>query len=164
MELLTPDIGLVAWSTIAFLTVLFILKKFAWGPILSALGEREKSITDALESAENARKEMAALTQKNEEILQAAREERTNILREANQVKEQIVAEAKERAQTDAAKILADAKEDIEVQKNAVMAELKNAAAALSLEIAEKVLVKELSDKGAQEKFVNELADKASLN
>jgi F-type H+-transporting ATPase subunit b len=164
MELLTPDIGLVAWSTIAFLIVLLILKKFAWGPIVAALDEREQSIAGALESAEKARQEMAALTAKNEEILLQAKEERTGILKEANKVKEQIIAEAKEKAQADAAKILAAAKEDIEVQRKAVIAEMKNTAAALSLEIAEKVLAKELSDKGAQEKFVNELADKASLN
>lgn len=164
MELLTPDIGLVAWSTIAFLIVLFLLKKFAWGPILGALSEREKSIEDALSSAEKARAEMATLVARNEEIMQQAREERTSILKEANTVKEQIIADAKEKAQAEASKIVAAAKEDIEVQKKAAMADMKNAAAELSLSIAEKVLSRELSDKGAQEKFVNELADKASLN
>lgn len=164
MELLTPDIGLVAWSTIAFLTVLFLLKKFAWGPILGALSEREKSIEDALSSAEKARAEMATLVARNEEIMQQAREERTSILKEANQVKEQIIADAKEKAQAEASKIVAAAKEDIELQKKAAMADMKNAAAELSLTIAEKVLSRELSEKGAQEKFVNELADKASLN
>lgn len=164
MELLTPDIGLVAWSTIAFLIVLFLLKKFAWGPILGALSEREKSIEEALSSAEKARAEMATLVARNEEIMQQAREERTSILKEANIVKEQIIADAKEKAQAEASKIVAAAKEDIEVQKKAAMADMKNAAAELSLTIAEKVLSRELSDKGAQEKFVNELADKASLN
>lgn len=164
MELLTPDIGLVVWSTIAFLLAMFILKKFAWKPILETLETRENSIAEAINSAKKAREEMAQLTAKNEEVLKQAREERSLILKEANEVKEKIVAEAKEKAQSEAAKILEDTKEDIEVQKKAVMAELKNAAASLSLEIAEKVLTKELSDKGAQEKFVNELADKASLN
>lgn len=164
MELLTPDIGLLAWSTLAFLIVLFLLKKFAWKPILEALSERENSITEALTAAETARKEMAALVARNEEVLLQAREERTSILKEANQVKEQIIAEAKERAQAESSKIVASAKEDIEIMKKAAMADLKNASAELSLVIAEKVLSKELSDKGAQEKFVNELADKASLN
>lgn len=164
MELLTPDIGLVVWSTVAFLLVLFILKKYAWKPILETLETRENSITEALNSAKQARDEMAQLTAKNEEVLKQAREERSQILKEANEVKEKIVAEARVKAQMEAAKILEDTKEDIEIQKKAVLAELKNAAASLSLEIAEKVLVKELSEKGAQEKFVNELADKASLN
>ena len=164
MELLTPDIGLVAWSTIAFLLVLFILKKYAWKPILEALDTREQNITEAIESAKKAREEMAQLTAKNEEVLKQAREERSQILKEANEVKEKIIAEARDKAQSEAARILEDTKEDIQIQKKAVLAEMKNAAAALSLEIAEKVLVKELSDKGAQEKFVNELADKASLN
>ena len=164
MELLTPDIGLVAWSTIAFLLAMFILKKFAWKPIVETLENRENSISEALESAKKAKEEMAQLTAKNEEILKQAREERSQILKEANEVKEKIIAEARDKAQDEASKILEDAKADIDTQKKAVIAELKNAAAALSIEIAEKVLTKELSDKGAQEKFVNELADKASLN
>ena len=131
MELLTPDIGLVAWSSVAFLLLLFLLKKFAWKPILSSLEERNTSIEEALAQAEKARKEIADLSARNEEILKEAKEERNNILREANKVKEQIVAEAKEKAQADAAKIMLEAKEDIEVQKKAVMADMKNAAASL---------------------------------
>ncbi|MFT4969942.1 MAG: F-type H+-transporting ATPase subunit b [Chitinophagales bacterium] len=164
MELLTPDIGLLAWSTVAFLFLMFILKKFAWKPIISSLDERNSSITDALAQAENARKEIAALTSRNEEILKEAKEERNNILREANKVKEEIIAEAKTKAQEDAAKIMVTAKEDIEVQKLAVMADMKNAAAVLSVEIAEKVLTRELAAKGEQEKFISELASKANLN
>ncbi|MEZ4978095.1 MAG: F0F1 ATP synthase subunit B [Chitinophagales bacterium] len=164
MELLTPDIGLVAWSSVAFLLLLFLLKKFAWKPILSSLEERNTSIEDALAQAEKARKEIADLSARNEEILKEAKEERNNILREANKVKEQIVAEAKEKAQADAAKIMLEAKEDIEVQKKAVMADMKNAAASLAVEIAEKVLTRELNAKGEQESFINELASKATLN
>ncbi|MCB9257497.1 MAG: F0F1 ATP synthase subunit B [Chitinophagales bacterium] len=164
MELLTPDIGLVAWSSVAFLLLLFLLKKFAWKPILSSLEERNTSIEEALAQAEKARKEIADLSARNEEILKEAKEERNNILREANKVKEQIVAEAKEKAQADAAKIMLEAKEDIEVQKKAVMADMKNAAASLAVEIAEKVLTRELNAKGEQESFINELASKATLN
>lgn len=164
MELLTPDIGLLVWSTLAFLSLMFILKKFAWKPIVDSLDERNSSIADALAEAEKARKEIAELSSRNEEILKEAKEERNNILREANKVKEDIIAEAKTKAQEDAAKIMAAAKEDIEVQKLAVMADMKNAAANLSVEIAEKVLTRELSSKGEQEKYISELAAKANLN
>ena len=164
MELLTPDIGLLTWSTVSFLFLMFILKKFAWKPIISSLDERNSSISDALAQAENARKELAELSSRNEEILKEAKEERNNILREANKVKEEIIAEAKSKAQEDASKIMLTAKEDIEVQKLAVMADMKNAAAVLSLEIAEKVLSRELAAKGEQEKFISELASKANLN
>jgi F-type H+-transporting ATPase subunit b len=164
MELLTPDIGLVVWSTISFLFLLLILKRFAWKPIVSSLDERNTSIENALAQAENARKEIAELSARNEEILKEAKEERNNILRDANKVKEQIIAEARVEAQSNAAKIMADVKEDIEMQKLAVMADMKNAAAGLALEIAEKVLSRELSAKGDQEKFISELASKANLN
>jgi len=164
MELLTPDIGLVAWATISFLLLLIVLKKFAWKPIVETLDERNTSIENALAEAEAARKEMKELSARNEEILKEAKEERNNILKEANKVKEQIVADAKEKAQEDASKIMADAKEDIENQKLAVMADLKNASAGLALEIAEKVIAKQLSAKGEQEKFISELAAQANLN
>lgn len=164
MELLTPDIGLVAWSSVAFLLLMFLLKKFAWKPILTSLDERNTSIENALAQAEKARQEIADLSARNEEILKEAKEERNNILREANKVKEQIVAEAKEKAQADAARIMIEAREDIEVQKKAVMADMKNAAASLAVEIAEKVLTRELNAKGEQESFINELASKATLN
>lgn len=164
MELLTPDIGLVAWSTIAFLLLLFILKKFAWKPIVESIDERNNSIQDSLAQAEKAREEMQALSARNEEILKEAKEERNNILKEANKVKEEIIAEAKEKAQTEANRILVDAKEDIETQKLAVMADMKNAAASLAVEIAEKVIAKELDGKNKQESFISELAAKANLN
>lgn len=164
MELLTPDIGLVAWATLSFLILLIVLKKFAWKPIVETLEERNTSIETALAQAEAAREEMRALSSRNEEILKEAKEERNNILKEANKVKEQIVAEAKEKAQENAAKIMADAKDDIETQKLAVMADMKNAAAGLALEIAEKVIAKQLDAKGEQEKFISELASNANLN
>lgn len=164
MELLTPDIGLLVWSTISFVLLMVLLKKFAWKPIVSSLDERNNSIADALSQAEKARKEIAELSSRNEEILKEAKEERNNILREANKVKEEIIAEAKSKAQEDAAKIMTSAREDIEVQKLAVMADMKNAAANLSVEIAEKVLTRELTAKGEQEKFISELASKANLN
>ena len=164
MELLTPDIGLVAWATLSFLILLVVLKKFAWKPIVETLDERNTSIENALAQAEAAREEMKALSARNEEILKEAKEERNNILKEANKVKEQIVADAKDKAQENVTKIMADAKEDIETQKLAVMADMKNAAAGLALEIAEKVIAKQLDAKGEQEKFISELASSANLN
>lgn len=164
MELLIPDFGLVIWTSIAFLIVLFLLKKLAWTPIATAINDREKTIKDSLEEAKKAREEVAAMTANNESILAEAREERANILKEASTVKDTIIADAKNEAIAVANKQIEKAKEEIEAQKNAVMAELKNASAKLSLDIAEKVLVKELSDKSAQEKLVNDLISKASLN
>ena len=164
MELLIPDFGLVIWTTIAFLLVMFLLKKLAWTPITTALEGREKTISDSLEEAKKAREEVASMTANNEAILAEAREERASILKEANEVKDAIVAEAKNTASAEGAKMIEKAKVEIEAQKNAVMAELKDASAKLSLEIAEKVLTKELSDKSAQEKLVSDMISKASLN
>jgi F-type H+-transporting ATPase subunit b len=164
MELLIPDFGLVIWTAVAFLLLLALLKAFAWKPIVAALKDREHSISDSLAQAEKARKEVAEMTASNEAILIQAREERANIIKEANDAKNSIVAEAKNEATLAASKVLENAKIEIETQKNAVMEELKNASAKLALEIAEKVLVSELSDKSAQEKLVSDLISKASLN
>lgn len=164
MDLITPGIGLIFWMTIIFTLLVVLLAKYAWKPMLNAVNDRSNSIESALAEAEKAREEMRMLSARNEEILKEAKEERNNILRDANKVKEQIVAEAKEKAQADAAKIMADAKEDIEIQKLAVMADMKNAAANLAVEIAEKVIGKQLDAKGEQEKFISELAAKANLN
>lgn len=164
MELLIPDFGLVIWTSIAFLLVLFILKKFAWGPITTALNDREHTIKDSLAKAEEAKRAVAEMTANNEAILMEAREERAAIMKEANEAKITIIADAKAEAAVAAAKEVAKGKAEIEAQKNAVMAELKDASAKLSLEIAEKVLVSELSNKSAQEKLVSELLSKASLN
>tara|TARA_B110000495_G_C22974250_1_gene572083 strand:+ start:571 stop:1065 length:495 start_codon:yes stop_codon:yes gene_type:complete len=164
MELLIPDFGLVIWTAVAFLLLLVLLKAFAWKPIVTALKDREHTISDSLAQAERALKEVAEMTANNEAILRQAREERVSILKEANDVKDKIVAEAKSEAKTAAAKELEAAKVEIEAQKNAVMEELKNASAKLAVEIAEKVLVSELSDKSAQENLVSDLISKASLN
>ncbi len=164
MELLIPDFGLVIWTAVAFLLLLVLLKAFAWKPIVTALKDREHTISDSLAQAERALKEVAEMTANNEAILRQAREERVSILKEANDVKDKIVAEAKSEAKTAAAKELEAAKVEIEAQKNAVMEELKNASAKLAVEIAEKVLVSELSDKSAQENLVSDLISIASLN
>lgn len=164
MELLTPDIGLVVWATIAFSILLVLLKKFAWKPIVESIDERNKSIEDRLAAAEKAREEMAQLTARNEEVLKEAKEERNNILREANKVKEQIIADAKTKAQADSAKMMEDVREEIGIQKQAVMSEMKNAAASLAVEIAQKVISKDLNEGNKHQTYINELAEKANLN
>lgn len=164
MDLITPGIGLIFWMTIIFTLLVVLLAKFAWKPLLGAVTDRSDAIENSLKEAEKAREEVRLLSARNEEILKEAKEERNNILREANKVKEEIIADARVDAQNQAAKIMADAKEDIETQKLAVIADMKNAAAGLALEIAEKVIAKELSAKGDQEKFISELASKANLN
>lgn len=163
MELLTPDIGLVVWSTISFLLLLVLLKKFAWKPIVESIDERNNSIKDSLAQAEKARAEMAQLVAHNEEVLKEAKEERNNILREANKVKEQIIADAKTRAQAETTKMMDDVREEVAIQKQAVMTEMKNAAAALAVEIAEKVISKDLNEGGKHQDYINELAANATL-
>lgn len=164
MELVTPGIGLVFWTTLAFLMLLFVLSKYAWRPILNALKERELNIEVALQQAEKARAEMAKLTADNEKLLAAAKEERAQILKEAKQVGEKIVEEAREKAKEEANKYLAEAKAEITTQKMAAMTEVKNQVGLLAIELSEKILRKELAGKDAQEKFAAELVNDIKLN
>jgi len=145
MDLITPEVGLIFWQTIVFLVLMLILAKFAWKPILGAVRTREESINEALASAEDARKEMQNLKADNEKLLQEARAERDEILKEARQLKEKMISEAEGDAQKKADNIVAKAKESIEMEKRAAMADIKNQVATLSIEIAEKVIGKELS-------------------
>jgi F-type H+-transporting ATPase subunit b len=156
--------GLFFWQLIILLIVIFILGKFAWTPIVNALEEREKGISDALASAEKAKLEMARLTNENEQLLKEAREERDAILKEAKELKDKIVAEAKESAQTEGAKLIENAKREIEDQKLKALAEVKNQVSALSLDIARKVLTKEFEDQGKQEALVSDLLKDVKLN
>ena len=156
--------GLFFWQLIILLIVIFILGKFAWKPIINALEEREKGISDALASAEKAKLEMARLTNENEQLLKDAREERDAILKEAKELKDKIVAEAKESAQTEGAKLIENAKREIEDQKLKALAEVKNQVSALSLDIARKVLTKEFEDQVKQEALVADLLKDVKLN
>src|SRR5690554_3093338 len=164
MDLLIPEVGLVVWHSIAFLTLLFILAKFAWKPVLKSIHERERSIEDALASAEKARDEMARLTNENEQLLKEARVERDAILKEAKELKDKIVAQAKESAQEEGAKMIEQAKKQIEDQKIKALAELKGQVSTLSLDIARKVLAKEFEDQGKQEALVADLLKDVKLN
>jgi len=156
--------GLFFWQLIILLIVIFILGKFAWTPIVNALEEREKGISDALASAEKAKLEMVRLTNENEQLLKEAREERDAILKEAKELKDKIVTEAKLSAQTEGAKLIESAKREIEDQKLKALAEVKNQVSALSLDIARKVLTKEFEDQGKQEALVSDLLKDVKLN
>lgn len=162
--LVKPEIGLVFWSSVAFLLLLFILGKFAWKPIMKAINEREQGIADAIASAEKVKLEMAQLKNDNEALLASAREERGAMLKEAKEMKDRIISDAKEEAKAQAAKIVADAQATINQQKMAAIVDLKNQVGKLVVEVSEKVLRKELSDKAAQENYIKELANDVKLN
>lgn len=164
MDLVTPDVGLLFWTFISFIILFILLKKFAWKPIVGAVNDREQSIKDALASAEAAKKEMENLTADNEKILQEARAEREAMMKEARELKSKMIADSKEEAKLAADKMITSAQEAIETEKKAAVAELKNQVAALSIEIAEKVVKSELSDKGKQLKLVEDMLGDATLN
>lgn len=164
MELVTPDIGLLAWMTLVFLILLFLLRKFAWKPILKALHDRENSIENALKSAENAKAEMAKLGDENKKLMLEARHERELLLKEAETMKNQIIAEAKEKASIEADRIITQAKADIQSEKQLIVSEIKSQIASLSIEIAEKVLKEELADKAKQQSVINDMLQKVNIN
>jgi F-type H+-transporting ATPase subunit b len=164
MELLLPKLGLILWTLVAFIFVLYILGKYAWKPILKSLDEREKNITDSILSAENVKKEMAALKSENEALLAKAREERSLMMREAKETRDKIIQEAKEQARKETSKIVADAQGVINQQKMAAITDLKNQVGNLVLEVSEKVLRRELNNKEDQEKYIQQLAQNVELN
>ena len=164
MELVTPAIGLVFWMCVTFLTIFFILKKFAWKPILNMIKEREDSIASALQAAEKAKLEMKELQAGNERILAEAMAERDNLLREARETKDAIVNEAKTKAKAEADKLINQALESIKNEKLAAITELKNQVAALSIEVAEKILKEQLSTEEKQKVLVGNLLKEVELN
>ena len=164
MGLLTPDLGLFFWTLIAFLIVLFILKKYAWKPILKSLNDRETKIADSIATAEKVKEEMKQMQAQNESLLIQAREERTLMLKEAKETKDKIINEAKEQAKVEANRIMEDTRLQIERQKNAAMTEVKNEIGNLAVEVAEKILRKQLSGQEAQQGFVKMLAEEIKLN
>lgn len=164
MELIKPGIGLIFWMTISFGTVLFLLSKYAWKPIMLSLKAREESIQDALDAAKKAREEMKALTVDNERLLNEAKIERDKILREAREAKEMIINEAKNKASVEADRLIAIAREAIENQKMAAITDLQNSVAAMSIEIAEKVLRHELANDEKQKALMNNLLSEISAN
>jgi F-type H+-transporting ATPase subunit b len=157
MGFVTPDYGTIFWMLIIFGIVMLILKKFAWVPILKFLKDREKSISDALNSAEKARKEVAGLKASNDQIIAEARKEKDIILKEARDIKDKIVAEAKNKANVEAQKSIEAAKQQINAEKAAAINEIKQQVAELSVMIAEKVIKKQLENSKDQEKLVEDL-------
>ncbi|MCX8478679.1 MAG: F0F1 ATP synthase subunit B [Chitinophagales bacterium] len=164
MDLLLPDLGLFFWTAIIFLIILFLLTKFAWKPVVKMLNERSEGINQALKSAEAARAEMANLTADNQRILNEAKEEKSRIIKEAKDAAEKLRTMAADAAKADAAKILADAKREIENQKNAAMMDIKNQIGTLATEVAEKMIRKELKKDGEQMNYVNSLVNEMKLN
>src|SRR5215208_1394444 len=154
MQLLTPGLGLIVWTLLSFLVVFFILKKFAWKPILSSLNKREQTISDALSTAEKIKAEMSQLKNENEVLLAKAREERSQMLKEARETKDKIINEAKEQAKFEANKIITDAQAAINIQKMAALTDVKNQVGKLVIEVSEKILRKELNDQQAQEAHI----------
>lgn len=164
MDLLTPDIGLLFWTFISFAILFFILKKFAWKPIVKTVNDRENSIREALASADAAKREMQNLTADNEKLLKEARVERDAMMKEARELKSKLIADAKEEAKVEGAKMIANAQAAIQSEKKAAIADIKNQVASLSIEIAEKVVTEELSNKDKQLKLVSDLLGDATLN
>ena len=164
MELVKPAFGLLFWMCISFGIILFILKKFAWTPILNMLNEREVSIQKALDSAENARIAIRELQDNNERILQEARVERDLLLKDAREIREKMISDAKNIANKEGERLLKSARENIQNEKSAAITELKNQVATLSIEIAEKILKSELSSDEKQKTLVNNLLQDVNLN
>ncbi len=164
MDLLTPQLGLFAWTLIAFVLVFLILRKFAWKPILGMLGERERGIAESIATAERVKKEMSLMQAENEKLLMEARAERSAMLKEAKEEQERIIAEAKEKTREITEKMMADAKQQIEHQKLAAITEVKNKIGTLSVEVAEKILRKQLASANEQNEYINSLTEEIQLN
>ena len=162
--LVLPDIGLVFWNTIAFLVLLIVLGKFAWKPMLKAISDREQGIEDALSKADKMKADIAAMQNENEALLVKAREERAILIKEAKEASEKMIADAKDKAKAEYERIVADAQAAITQQKNAALTEVKNQVGALVVEVAEKVLRRELSNKAEQESYIKQLAEGVKLN
>ncbi len=164
MALVTPDIGLIIWQLIIFLIVLIILRAFVWRPISDALRTREHFIQDSLDAAENAKKEIDQLKADNEYLLQEARLERDKMLKDATKVANQIKEDAKEETSKITAKMIEDAKTVIQSEKNAALKDVKKLVAELSVDIAEKVLRKELGTKKAKDDLVKDFVKEIKVN
>jgi F-type H+-transporting ATPase subunit b len=164
MDLVSPGIGLIFWSTLFFLVLLFILGKFAWPSILSAVRTRNESIKRALKAADKAKEEMKQLQADNERIIAEARQERDAMLREAKEIKEKLIADARQEASEEARKLVKNARDSIRAEKIAAINEMKEQMASLSVDIAEKILRSKLKDGKEQKKLIDKLISEADLN
>lgn len=163
-ELINPGIGLVFWMLVTFVILIFLLKKYAWKPILNAVNKREEDIISALTTAEKAKKEMESLKVDNEKLLAEARAERDAIMKEARDIRKQILDDAKVKAQVQTDKMFQTAKEAIDRQKEAVLYDMKKQISSLALEISEKVIKQELANKDSQQTLVQKMLDETKLN
>ena len=163
MGFVTPDYGTIFWMLIIFGIVLWIMKKFAWAPILKALKDRERSISEALNSADKARKEVAGLKASNDQIIAEARREKEIILKEAREIKDKIIAEAKFQANAETQKGIENARQQILAEKTAAINDIKEQVAELSVMIAEKVIRKQLDNPKEQEILVKDLLNDLKL-
>jgi len=164
MNLVTPALGLIFWQTLTFLIVLFLLSRFAWKPIMKALKDREASITDKLAAAEQAKQKMEAIEADNAKLLDEARIESNKIIKAAQQASEQLRQQEKEKTEKEIAKMLDDARKQIQSEKQAAVSDMKTQIASFSLEIAEKVLRKQLENPSTQQALVTEMIDEIKLN
>lgn len=164
MQLVTPELGLIFWQLVFFGILVFVLKKYAWKTILNMLDERDGQIQDALDLAVKTRDEMSKLQADNQKLLLEARAERDTILRAAKDAADRMITEAKDKASLEGKRIMEDAREAITNERASIVSQMRKEMVTISIDIAEKVLRKELSDKPSQEKLVAELAAKANLN
>ncbi len=164
MELVLPGIGLTFWMLLVFSVLLFLLKKFAWKPILTALSERENSIEAALKAAEQARAQMAQLQSDNEALHKKAREERDQIIKEAREMKDNIISEAKRAAEEEGKRLIQKANDEINKQKAVAIAELKGQVAAISVNIAEKLINNQLSNSQEQQAIIAQQVNQLNNN
>jgi F-type H+-transporting ATPase subunit b len=164
MQLVTPGIGLIFWMLVSFSLVLFVLGKYAWTPIMKGIHQREDTIEKALEAANEAKKEMLKLKAGNEQLLRDAKDERDALMRDARKVKESILEEARVKANEEAARIMENARENIQFEKMAAINELKNQIATISIEIAEKLIGKELENKKSQQELTEKLLKEVKIN
>lgn len=164
MDLLTPDLGLFVWTSIAFLLVFFILRAFAWKPILKSLTERETGIADAIASADRLKKEMGQMQAENEKIMAEARAERAAMMKEAKEMRDSIINKAKEETKIVADKMIAEAQQQIQQQKMAALTEVKNEMGQLAVAVAEKVLRQQLATADSQNSYAKLLAEEIKMN
>ena len=164
MQLVTPGIGLIFWMLVSFSLVLFVLGKYAWTPIMKGIHQREDTIERALEAANEAKKEMLQLKAGNEQLLRDAKDERDALMRDARKVREAILEEAREKANAEAARIMENARENIQYEKMAAINELKNQIASISIEIAEKLIGKELENMKQQHELTEKLLKDVKIN
>lgn len=164
MELVLPGIGLIFWSTITFLIVLLLLRKFAWKPILDALHQREDFIDESLQAAETAKAEVANMKAENERLLDEARVERDRIIKEANEAGKRMIEDARAEATKQANRQVEEARQAIQTEKAAALADVKQKVAQMSLAIAEKLMRKELANEEAQKQLVQDYLQEVKVN